>query len=382
MKNTIKMSLVAAVTVAGLTTTASADTLQEAFAASKIKGELKSQYFTKDTESGADSSIWVNGGNISVTTGSYYGLTAGVTFQTSHVATVDGTGYAGDMDASGSVMSESYLAYKINNTSAKLGRQYISTPLVASSGSRMIKTSFEGIVLANTDIANTTLVAAYADKAAYRTDGDGDVDGFNAIADGAYTIYAKNTSVNNLTLTAQYAQIQEASANAGEDVNVLFIDAGYKLDMVKLSAEYLDSDNGQDTDSSGTLYGMKADANIKGISLTAAYTTTNDEAAVIRGLGAGAFPGYAKLTIGAGAKSYTADTDSYMVKAGYAIAGVSVGVGYANYDDNSADMRYTETELKAGYKFNKNLSANIVYASFGGDDTKDYNFRSYLSYKF
>ena len=86
MKNMIKLSLVAAVAVAGFSTAASANTLEEAFAASTVKGEIKSQYFTKETKAGVKSSIWTNGGNVSVKTGSFNGLTAGVTFQTAHVA--------------------------------------------------------------------------------------------------------------------------------------------------------------------------------------------------------------------------------------------------------------------------------------------------------
>ena len=377
MKKIAKLSLVAAVAVAGFTTAASAGTLAEAFAASKVKGELKSQYFEKETDAGAESSIWVNGGNLSLTTGSFNGLTAGVTFQTSHVATVDGTGYAGDMDASGSVMSEAYLAYTLANTTAKVGRQYISTPLVAVSGSRMIKTSFEGIVLVNTDVPNTTLVAAYADKIANRTgaaDGvAGDVDDFDQISkDGAYTVYAKNTSIENLALTAQYATIQDAT-----DIDVIFVEAAYQLDGVKLSAEYVGSDNAS---ADGSLYGIKADANIMGVALTAAYTTTDDEADVVRGLGAGAYPGYAKLAAGAGGDSYTKDTDSYLVKAATTVAGVSLSAGYANYDMQTSET--SEAELAAGYAFTKNLSANVLYTKFGKDDAEDYRFRSYLSYKF
>lgn len=383
MKKFAKMSLVAAVAVAGFST-AQADTLAEAFAASKVKGEIKSQYFEKETDAGAESSIWVNGGNLSLTTGSFYGLTAGVTFQTSHVATVDGTGYAGDMDASGSVMSEAYLAYTLANTTAKVGRQYIATPLVSGSGSRMIKTSFEGAVLINTDVPNTTLVASYVDKIANRTDGAGNVDGFNQgigkTGDGAYTVLVANNSIENLGLTAQYAQVNDLLV-VGQDVKVMFAEAAYKIGAVKISGEYVGSDNGAAANSDGQMLGLKVDASIAGVALTAAYTTTDDEAGVVRGLGAGAFPGYAKLTIGSGDNSYAADTDSYMISASYKIADIKLGAGYADYDTNGG-AQTSETELNAAYSINKNASLSLVYTTFGKDDTKDYNFRSYFSYKF
>ena len=77
--------------------------------------------------------------------------------------------------------------------------------LFTQQSTRILKQSFEGIVLVNTDVPNTTLVAAYVDKFQARTDGNGDTPEFEQVADGAYTVYAKNTSVQDLTLQAQYA---------------------------------------------------------------------------------------------------------------------------------------------------------------------------------
>jgi imipenem/basic amino acid-specific outer membrane pore len=395
MRKLAKLSLVAAVAVAGLSTSAVADSLAEAFAASKVKGEIKSQYFQKETKeaTNAESNIWVNGGNLSLTTGSFNGLTAGVTFQTSHVATIDddNNNYAGDMDASGSVMSEAYLAYTMNNTTAKVGRQYITTPLVAGSGSRMFKQSFEGIVLVNTDVPNTTLVAAYADKFQARTDGAGGEPEFNQVADGAYTVYAKNTSIANLAVQAQYAHIE--ALTGGDDVDVIYVDADYKLDSVTLSGQTFQSDNGAAVNSDGALYGAKVVGNIAGVTATAAYTTTDDEAKVVNGLGSGADKSYTASPINGG--NYTADTDSYQVGLGYKFnMGLGLNASYTNWDNNATNSDSSETNVTASYAFNKNLSAKVMYSTYSGKDfapavgtTKqvdgqDYNSRVYLSYKF
>ena len=386
MKKIAKLSLVAAVAVAGLSTSAMADTLADAFANSKVKGEIKSQYFQKETKAGVESSIWSNGGNLSLTTGSFYGLTAGVTFQTGHVATSDNeAAYAGDMDASGSVMSEAYLAYTLGNTTAKIGRQYITTPLVAGSGSRMFKQSFEGAVLINTDIPNTVLVAAYVDKFQHRTSTDadatviGDAPKFRQVADGAYTVYAKNTSIPNLAIQAQYAHIEEGSANVGEDVKAVYLDADYKLSPVTISAQTFQTDNGAATNSDGKLYGIKVAGNVAGISAVAAYTTTDDEAAVVNGLGSGADKSYTASPIRGGI--YTADTDSYRVGLGYKFAmGLGLNASYTNWDAAGADDD-SETNVTASYAFNKNLSTKIMYSKFDGL-AQDYRSRVYLSYKF
>jgi len=382
MKKIAKLSLVAAVAVAGLSTSAMADSLSEAFAASKVKGEIKSQFFQKERNNGDDSLIWTNGGNLSITTGSFYGLTAGVTFQTAHVATsqFDGANdYATDMDVSGSVMSEAYLAYTLGNTTAKVGRQYISTPLVAGSGSRILKQSFEGAVLVNTDLPNTTLVAAYVDKFQGRTDGIGGTPDFEQVAEGAYTVYAKNTSVENLTLQAQYAHIEELNTTTGDDVKALYIEANYALDNVTISGQMYSTDDGAATNSDGTLYGAKIVGNIAGLTATAAYTTTDDEGDVVYGLGAGADASFTASPIYGGV--YTADTDSYLVGLGYKFNfGLGLDASYTNWDDNTGSD-FSESNITASYAFNKNLSAKVMYSEFD-NYTYDYRSRVYLSYKF
>lgn len=59
---------------------------------------------------------------------------------------------------------ETYLGYTISKTNAKIGRQYISTPLVNGSGSRIVKESFEGATIVNTDLPATTFIAGFVDK--------------------------------------------------------------------------------------------------------------------------------------------------------------------------------------------------------------------------
>jgi len=382
MKKMMKLSLVAAITLTA--TCASADTLADAFANSTVKGEIKSQYFQKEKEFGANakSSIWTNGGNLSLTTGSFYGLKAGVTFQTGHVASIDddAANYNGDMDASGSVMSEAYLAYTLANTTVKAGRQYISTPLVAGSGSRMFKQSFEGIVLVNTDLPNTTLVAAYVDKFQGRTDGNGNAPEFEQVQDGAYTVYAKNTSIENLELQAQYAQIKTLVDN---DIKAIYVEADYNLDNITLAGQVYSTDDGSTTNSDGALYGIKAVGNIAGITATAAYTTSDDEADVVYGLGDGADYSFTASPINGG--NYSKDTDSYLVGLGYKFdMGLGLDASYTNWDTNGGTST-SETNVTASYAFNKNLSSKIMYSTYDNDTSLtgyDYRSRVYVSYKF
>jgi hypothetical protein len=388
MKKIAKLSLVASLAVAGLTTTASAESLAQAFADSKVKGEIRAQYFAEDYEaadSKNDSNISVFGGSLGIKTGSFYGFSAGATFYTSHVIDMDDENVDPskrvtykDEDASGSVLGEAYLAYTMDKSTIKVGRQHLKTPLLGNSSSRLIKDSFEAITFVNTDLPQTTIVLGYVDKMSTRTDRNGNPGKFDQVSkDGAYTILVNNKSIENLDLTAQYASVQDTT-----DIDIMFLEAAYKLGAVKLSGEMISSDNGATTDSDGTLYGIKADAKISDLALTLAYTTTDDEANVIHGLGEGSYSTYTKLTAGSGKRGYLADTDAYMIKAAYKIADLKLGAAYANYDAKAANKEYDESEINATYKFTKNASVKVSHSMFGKDETKDSETRVNLSYKF
>ena len=291
------------------------------------------------------------------------------------------------MHAAGSVMSEAYLAYTLNNTTAKIGRQYITTPLVAGSGSRMFKQSFEAFVLANTDIPNTTLVAAYVTKFQGRTSSNsdatdiGNAPDFQDYNDGAFTIYAKNTSVENLTLQAQYAQVKIENA---DDQKIAYLEANYKLNPVTISAQTIQSDNGAATASDGALYGIKVAAKVGMASLMAAYTTTDDEADTISGIGAGADKSYTAAYMTGGGFSDNSDTDSWKLGASTKVAGFGLGLTHTNWDDKNSNTESDATDFSVSYAYNKAASVTVKHAVFGGTygETQDYRSRVYLSYKF
>ncbi len=147
--------VVGSIALLGLTTNSVADddaaSLKEAFTKGTVEGSLKSYYYAETFESDtrSDSSIWANGGHLKYETGKFYGLRLGGEFQASFIgARDDDSGVTvGSMDASGVVLSEAYLQYDLYNTRFKGGRQHINLPLIANSGSRLIKESFEGYFL-------------------------------------------------------------------------------------------------------------------------------------------------------------------------------------------------------------------------------------------
>lgn len=385
MKKITSLSLIASISLA---TTLGADTLADAFAKSKVSGEIKAQYFDKQSPvDGKNDTITVAGGNLGIVTDSFYGFNAGATFQATQTITRDieaTNDFLSTMDASGSVLSESYLAYTLGNTTAKVGRQYINTPLVAGSGSRMIKESFEGAVISNTDIKDTTLVAGYVNKFQGRTDGAKNPGEFEDFEDGAYTLYVKNNSIKDLILQAQYLDVNGTTSATEKDV--AYLDGAYDTGFAILSAQVLDSSNGT---VDGTMYGLKASGNIAMVNLTGIYTTTTDDGEVYPGAGNGADSAFTALPVHGGLVTYKANTDTMVAVAATQLLGATV-VGYIGQVQSPEHNNLggsDKIDAYGGfveYPFNKSLSAKVMYenAKFSHTLSDSNELRVYTSYKF
>lgn len=302
------LSLIASSVI--LSTSMVADSIDEAFQNSKVKGEIKAAYVDSNFIGSVESdSILATGGSLNLITGNVYDFKAGFTFQTSSVVDEDidmtdasildtTTGISNRVNyynASGSVLSEAYLEYAPKNTSVKIGRQFINTPLVSSgqagkSSEAIVNDSFEAYVITNTSIENTTLVAGYVDKYQGQTDANGDVDDFSDVEDGATTIYVENKSIENTTIQAQYLSVSGKTATADKDA--LYLQVDYQMGSQTLSAQYLSStdksqaSNAQD----GTAYGLKATGplGISNLAYIVGYNaSTDDNAGVYSGAGEG-----------------------------------------------------------------------------------------------
>lgn len=203
---------------------------------------------------------------------------------------------------------------------------------------------------------------------------------FEQVADGAYTLYINNKSIENLTIDAQYAQIQEFNSTTNDDVKAFYGAASYNLKPFTFEAQTYQTDNGAATNSDGKAYAVNVIANIDKLNLGAAYSIVEDEGNVVAGLGNGADYLYTWSDIYGGV--YTADTDAYKLNAGYAVTdALSLDVIYAAWKTGSNE-RASETDYIANYSFNKNLSTKFVLATYNNIDDETYRSRLYVSYKF
>ena len=312
----------------------------------------------------------------------------GATFQSNYAPWADKEAknmFADDQYGSGAVLSEAYLGYKMKNTNIKIGRQFISTPLVNGSGSRMIKESFEGVTVVNTDIPNTTVVAGFVQKLQTRTDGAGNVADFEKLTNGedAYTLLVVNKSIPGLTLTGQWVQLTD-------EWNDYYVEAAYAGKATSftygLAANYLATDYDASGVDTGQMYGVKASVGVENFNAYVAYSQITDDNAVKQGLGKGAQPNFVKgyqYTTG----TYTSDTTGYSIDANYNFKniGLLLGARYTDLDvDSSVNDDRSYTDIYAVYNFSgalKGLSADLSYSDMGKDvDGNDLWFKA--NYKF
>ncbi|MCD8477804.1 MAG: OprD family porin [Sulfurospirillum sp.] len=263
----------------------------------------------------------------------------------------------------------------------KIGRQYISTPLVSGSGSRFFKESFEGVTVVNTDIPQTTLVAGYVNKFQGRTsaisgNGNGDAPTFEKSAvfngaagvadfDGAYTAAIINKSITGLTLTAQYGVFKDVDDAA--DVDVYYTEANYVLPVANFKlgfdVNYRGSrtDTGLDADNNeGDMFGARVSIkDLAGFGASFAATTTDSNDNVILGMGNGTSTYTGTLIQGSAGSTATADTDAYKFQVNYDFSKVGVA-------GLSAMAQYQWTDQ--GHSINKTTGAKDIdtdYTSIG-----------------
>lgn len=430
----VKLSVVT-IAIAGMASSLfAAETLVDAFKNGKASGELRAWYFDKDTEklnsSTTPTSVLTDTAKsgdilntaliVNYVSDAFYGLKLGATMQANAAPLADDEGkeaYKDDMYGSGAVLSEAYLGYAIGKTNAKLGRQFITTPLVNGSGSRIVKESFEGATIVNTDLPSTTLVAGFVDKFQGRTSAGmgeavGDAPTFEKRSiflgvsasttyafDDAYTFAVIHKSIPNLTLTGQYAWAGDV--NKMDDVDVYYAEANYVLPLSGFKVGFDANYRGSKTDlvtGSGvnaiSYEGTQTAGRISlrelagfGASITAATNSKND--AVIAGMGNGA-SSYTATLVKASSPSLRANTDSYRFDLTYDFSTLGVmglksilQYGLANQDRvKSAQTSADYTSYAAGIMYAvpalKGLSLELQYEKQAIETTR-YSNNTHLS---
>lgn len=372
MKRITKLSLATALSLSSLVTIANANEgLADAFANGKIKGQIKAVYSDSNFLGKAVSDdISAVGGSLEYTTSDFYGFKAGATAQVSHILSEDNNNsvFSSDLDGSGASLSEVYINYKLKNTSVKAGRQFIFTPLVSSavdgkSSESLIKDSFEAYLLTNTDIPDTILTAGYVDKYQVKAK-SGDIGSFEQFEDGAYTVYMKNNSLENLELQAQYLNVDSNTANS--DRRNLYFQMDYKIGTQTVSAQYLSSKDESKASNleDAQLFGIKASGplGIGKLGYIVAFNSSTKDGEVNLGAGTGTSDtAFTAMPVNGGGVPARANTDTLVGGIILPIFNATTIAYAGNSWSNGGLGNVSAVGAMAIYPFNKNLLLKVNY---------------------
>ena len=174
-------------------------------------------------------------------------------------------------------MSQAYVTFKgcgtpLKNTTFKIGRQYLDTPLAFTETWNVAPNSFDAIVAVNTDINNVTLVAASVGK------GNGTfarvTNGQQFTTYGQRGAYALGALTNfGIPVNLWYYNVREVAKAWWADTNFNLMNAkvGLQYGVINPNASGLDDTKGG---------AIKVSGNIAGFALSAAYSKMNDDGVV------------------------------------------------------------------------------------------------------
>ncbi len=294
-------------------------------------------------------------------------------------AHADGNGIAEASDTDDAAwMGELWLAGTLGNTTLKVGRMQLDTPMLFSEKWSVVPNTFEGAVLLNQDIPDTTLAAAWVGKsngvnAVTQNVADVGLDGFmapgakfNTFADsGAYAVGIVNNSFKPLTAQAWYYNVLNVA-------DAFWLQADMECQLVKgvkIGAQYgeMDTKGLLDAHDDSSAYAFKlAYEGIEGLTVAAAYSKAdNDGTLKIANVGTNNME-YAQ------SKLYTeawwnyglvgdAGSESYNVTALYEVGDiVSLGAFYTSVDNDTKNYTMEEITLTATKSFGP-LDVSLAY---------------------
>jgi len=266
-------------------------------------------------------------------------------------------------------LSQLYLTYKTGNTLIKAGRQALPKTLSPWAWSdrtvNRIDTSFEGVVVVNTDLADTTLVGAWIARAGDKEDfvkvnGEDDK--------GLFMLAVENKSLANTTLRSSLYYITEAKIFSG------WASAETKFNNVDLGLQvaYAKPDEGDDT--IGVAGRIGTTYNNLDLALTAAYINDGDVTLNLGGTSGfwgnsfeGAFGG--DISKGGGKQTIV------RLDGGYDLGNYGKIYGGVGYDKFSDDATYDKAYGgRLGYKFkiaDVNAKVEYRYRKFEGNNDAD-----------
>jgi imipenem/basic amino acid-specific outer membrane pore len=279
---------------------------------------------------------------------------------------------------------EAWMAASMGKTTLKAGRMALDTPLVFSEQWSIAHNTFEGAVLLNQDLPDTTLVAAYVGGSNGRSIlgtnapavGVNNVVGavnangttnFGQFYNGAYAFGVVNNSWKALTLQGWYY-------DATRVVQAYWLQADLNMEGLAFGAQYTGQEvqdatvpNADSQDAFAVKLGYEADA----FAISGAYSATGDKGPINVG---------GNLIASGQSKLYTeawwnygyitqVDTTAFNVAATADLSGFGVGAYYTSADQSSdaGDNDMSELTLEVTKSFGP-LDTGLYYIMTDAED--------------
>ena len=312
--------------------------------------------------------------------------------------TMQNVGSATGMTSAGDeiALSKIFVAKKIGNTTAKIGRQELPkslSPFAYSEGWNVFKNTFEAILVVNSDIPDTTVVAAYVGQ----SNKNADLGTFTDLTPGAavaanvtgaaYMLTVQNKSIPMTAITASYYDVAKidvpalAPTNEVGGANAIWLDASIAgKDMpaglkVGLQGGTITTEDTRLADT--TAMGIKVFASpVKALTIGAAFTSVDgddDKANVaIKNFGTGVkSPLYTQMV--ANQDAISLDGDTFMLKAAYSMGDMGTVIAQGSQTEggksNLIGSEATYTDLELLYKLK---AGGVNYLLAYVNTNKDY----------
>jgi hypothetical protein len=300
-------------------------------------------------------------------------------------------------------MSQMWMAASYGKTTAKVGRMELDTPLAFTEKWNVAKNTFEAAVLINSDIENTTLVAAYVGKdngnvnaaiggdmntttnpyglgqTAYMGGQNDDGSTFRSFYGGAYAFGVVNTSIENTTLQAWYYDVNDLA-----DAIWLQADVKNIADMVNVGVQYGSIDSSKDNSivkSADDLdaWAAKISGTVSDVNLFVAYSDVSEAKTQQLVMANTATQDKTKLYTGTGSIYMdgsvvgSADTQTWKIGASTTIAGYSLAANYTSADNGGNGAGSANDWDVDGYDFSVGtkvgaIALKAIYTAIDADE--------------
>jgi len=369
------------------------ESINDAFKNGKFSANFKAYYFERDFQPGhyRASKAFTAGGVFRYETASYHGLKLGAAYYGSHnlfgIVPRDEGLHSGmlEMNTGDDIafLGEAYLSYTLGQTTLKVGRQQLDTPMINNHDIRVAPTVYEAAVLRNKDIDNTVLEVGYITKQS------GTTSKYNGFKDenahwgdkGLGYLLISNKSIENLTVRAQYIEAlsKEDEEGNGIDIkNYTYLDALYHFSFgdktyVKTQFGY----NNYRVQENSTLFGIKVGTTVLDV-LDIALLHNTISGSHFKTVQSGII--YSDWEQGYG--EYEASKSFGAQLTWHALDDLSLKVGYIAIRTDNIDLvdDYNEFNFDGIYIFNKASKVRVRFSRKDQIDESEAHFHSKAGY--